>query len=106
MYNLPFEINSNFTTITQLIPKELGIRKKLDIYTTIDNSNQTYIFLHIVQKSRFLQKDVDKIEEIYTIIQNYTDTTFDKKFITIEAPLCSKAKAKLENNSWSCKNIL
>lgn len=105
MNSLPININIKFKTITQLIPKELGIRKKIGIYTAIDNLNQTYIFLHIIQKSRFLQKDVEKIEDIYTLIQSYTNTSFNKKYIIIESPLCSKAKAKLENNSWNCENI-
>ena len=105
MNSLPININIKFKTITQLIPKELGIRKKIGIYTAIDSLNQTYIFLHIIQKRRFLQKDVEKIEEIYTLVQNHTKLSFDKKYIIIEAPLCSKAKTKLENNSWNCENI-
>lgn len=105
MSNLPFRIDINFKTITKLIPKELGIRKKLHIYTAVDNTNQTYIILFLEQKSRFLQKDVDKIEEIYTIVERHTNVTYNKKLITIKAPLCSKAKAKLETYSWECKNI-
>lgn len=106
MCNLPFKTNINFINIKRLIPKEIGIRKKLDIYTGTDSSKNFYLILHIVQKSRFLQKDVEKIEEIYTAVCNYINNNFDKKLIYIDAPLCSKAKTKLENLSWECRHII
>jgi len=102
----------NFTTYTQkelqdlkdiqqLNPKEFGIRKKIDIFLAKNNNNELSLVLHVVQKSRFLQRDVDKIEEISHIIEVHEKKVFLKKYILIEAPLCSKAKVKFETLAWS-----
>ncbi len=97
MITLPVQIDQTFSNIIQLNPKDYGIRKKLDIFTAVNKVDEQTLILHIVQKSRFLQKDVDKIEEIVTLLNIETQN----KIILIESPLCSKAKAKLENNNWS-----
>ena len=100
MIELPSKIDNIFKNIKQLSPKELGIRKKLDIFIAIDEDDKVNAILHIVQKSRFLQKDVDKIEEILNIVKDSKEENIDNKVIVIESPLCSKAKVKLENLSW------
>jgi hypothetical protein len=101
MINIPKKVNIVLTNIKQLSTKELKIRKKIDIYVGNNIENQESVILHIVQKSRFLQKDVDKVEDILKIIQNNQNEEFSQKSILIESPLCSKAKAKLEALAWS-----
>ncbi|MGB5868522.1 MAG: hypothetical protein WBG69_11680 [Arcobacteraceae bacterium] len=100
MITFPTQLEQTFTNLKQLNPKDYGIRKKLDIFTAQNNADEETLILHIVQKSRFLQKDVDKIEEIVTLLNIEPHS----KSILIESPLCSKAKAKLENNNWSVTN--
>ena len=78
-------------------PKELKIRKKLGIYYDLE---QNYILLHITAKSRFLQKDVDSLEDIIQKVQGYLASSNMDKKLCIESPLCSKAKNKLETQSW------
>lgn len=100
MISLPFDLDIEFSNIVQIEPKHLKIRKKLNIYKAIDTNNTSYCILYVAQKSRMLQKDVDNFEEIYEKIKDFTSTNFDRKIIAIDAPLCSKAKAKFELLKW------
>jgi hypothetical protein len=91
------KITTDYRELIRINPKDLSIRKKLDIFIASDKNEQSLI-LHISQKSRFLKKDSEKIEEIYLLIQANQD--INSKIILIESPLCSKAKALLEEFSW------
>jgi len=95
--NLPTKISEKYIKIEQLNPKDYGIRKKVNIYL---NNNDT-IILHVEQKSRFLQKDVDKIEEILEIIKSSKSLECVNKVVLIDSPLCSKANTKLELQEWT-----
>lgn len=102
--SLSSKIDIEFTKLIQLEPKDLKIRKKIDIFIGDNTQKESSLILQISQKSRFLQKDVDKIEEILQIIKQNQNKNFKKKYIVIEAPLCSKAKAKFETLAWSVFN--
>jgi len=106
MSKLPFTTAINFTNVQEISPRDIGVRKKLHIYKAVDQHNNTYCILYINQKSRVLQKEVDIYENIHHKIEEFTFTKFNKKHIYIEAPLCSKAKEKLELNNWNVSNII
>jgi len=97
---LPIKINPHYKYIETIDHKLLGIRKKIEIFIAKDLHDQTSVIFHISQKSRFLQKDVDKIVEIHEIVTKNITYTITSKIILIESPLCSKAKAKLEELQW------
>ena len=97
---LPEQMNSRYTQIKTIDIKDLGIRKKIDIFIAEDLNNNKHVIFYITQKSRFLQKDVTKIEEIKTIVLDNVKDKIIMKTIIIESPLCSKAKAKLEQLDW------
>ncbi len=105
MDTLPFQKDYNFKNIREINLKEFKIRKKLDIFISTDFSEKSYFIIYIEQKSRFLQKDANKIEEIFILVSNSLQSNFDNKIIYIVSPLCSKAKKKLEDLGWCCKNI-
>ena len=94
------KLNSKSDNVKQLIPKDLGIRKKLDIFIDNISNKESTLILNISAKSRFLHKDVDKIEEILAIVQNHANVNITSKTIIISSPLCSKAKTKLIDLSW------
>ena len=98
---LPDKIKSNYKYLETVNLKEFGIRKKIEIFVAKDLGDQISIIFHISQKSRFLQKDADKIEEISDIVTKNIKYTITSKIILIESPLCSKAKAKLEELQWN-----
>lgn len=80
--------------------KELGSRKKAELFFGV-NLEDYYCFVFVVEKkSRFLTKDANEFLELHLRVEKYKDTTIKKKYILVKAPLCSKAKALLEENSW------
>lgn len=97
---LPEQINSLYKHIETINLKDLGIRKKLDIFIASDKEDKKHIIFYITQKSRFLQKDILKIEEIKTIVLDNIQNKIIITTIIIKSPLCSKAKNKLEQLNW------
>lgn len=77
------------------------IRKKVDVLIGVDEKSFYSIVCFIEQKSRFLQKNVDEIERIVDLVKQVEEHNFKKKIIFINAPLCSKAKAKFKELRWS-----
>jgi len=98
---LPEKINSKYQYVETINIKELGIRKKIDVFITKNIKDENSILFYVTQKSRFLQKDVDKLEEINTVILSNIQEQIKEKVILIESPLCSKAKTKLEELDWT-----
>lgn len=97
---LPPKLQSLYKNIETLNPKDFSIRKKINIFIAKNLENETTLIFQINQKSRFLQKDAEKIEEILSIILEKTKQKLTKKTIIIDSPLCSKAKLKLEEKDW------
>lgn len=87
--------NIDINEYRQLDPKEIKIRKKLEIYYNADS-----LLLFIKQKSRVLQKDIAVFEDIVKKIEEYLKKSLQVKQIVIDAPLCSKAKIKFEAFGW------
>jgi len=96
---LPMQLQSSYEYIETINLKELGIRKNISVFITNFQKEKCIVF-YITQKSRFLQKDVDKINEIKDTILKNIEYKMKQKTILIESPLCSKAKAKLSLNDW------
>lgn len=89
-----------YKKIQEVAPKELGIRNKIKLYSVTDTSNKYSAIVELSQKSRILQKDVAKFEEIYSKLSLFTRRDFQYKLIFIDAPLCSKAKLLFEQSGW------
>jgi len=90
-----------FREFAPIDKKELGIRKRVDIYFGVDLKNYYIVLLKISQKSRFLQKNVDSLESIVNDLATYKDVNIAKKYLILDTPLCSKAKSKLLELKWS-----
>lgn len=89
-----------YKKIQEVTPKELGIRNKIKIYSATDTSNKYSAIFALSQKSRILQKDVAKFEEIHEKLSLFCEKDFRYKLIFIDAPLCSKAKVVFEQSGW------
>ena len=84
-----------YKRLEEIQPKELKVRNKIRIFSATDmNGYYTTIFM-VSQKSRLLMKDVLKFEEIYQKLVTYSGHNYKYKILTIDAPLCSKAKKSL-----------
>jgi len=89
-----------FKSLKPISLKELGSRKKIDIYLGVDLKKYYSCIIHINKKSRILQKEAKELMEFHKKLEEYNDSVIKKKYIYIQAPLCSKAKALFEEEGW------
>jgi hypothetical protein len=92
--------NLIFKSLKEISPKELGSRKKIKLYLGVDLKGYYALVMSIEKKSRILRKEVGELMTLHEKLEKYIDSKVTKKFIIIKAPLCSKAKAMLEENGW------
>ena len=90
-----------FKSLKPIEPKELGTRKKIAIYLGVDLKKYYACILHINKKSRILSKEALEIMELHTKLEVHNDSKINKKYIYIQAPLCSKAKALFVEEKWT-----
>ncbi len=95
------KMKQHYKQMQEVLPKELGIRNKINIHYGIDASNEKVAILSIVQKSRVLLKDVAKFEAIIHKLSLHVEYKFNKKVIMLSAPICSKALKALQEKHFS-----
>ncbi len=83
-----------------IAPRELGSRKRLGIYCGADRNENGCVVFVLVKKSRVLQKEAKELEELFRKLIGKAGGQIDQKYLLIDAPLCSKAAAKLEEMGW------
>jgi len=93
--------NIIFKQIDPITPKEIGSRKKIGIYHATSVKKEFYAIFIIDAKSRFLRKNADDLMILSERLSSHLDHNFKRKVLIISSPLCSKAKAYLEENKWS-----
>ncbi len=79
---------------------KIGTRKKIDIYFGVDVKSYYCLVLKLAKKSRVVKKEASEIVAIATKVEELHGAKIKKKYIIIEAPLCSKAKKLLEENGF------
>ena len=89
-----------FKSLKEVSPKELDSRKKLELYVGVDLKGYYALVMQLEKKSRVLRKEVGELMALHEKLETYIDSNIKKKYIIIKAPLCSKAKALLEENGW------
>lgn len=89
-----------FKSFKEVLPKELGSRKKVSLYMGIDLKSYYALVMSIEKKSRVLRKEVGELMSLHEKLEKYMDSKITKKYIIIKAPLCSHAKAMLEEQGW------
>lgn len=92
--------NKIFKKIEPILPKTIGIRKKIEIYHCIDTKGYFTLLIKITQKSRVLQKDVVTYNTIFDKCVQYLDHHCKYKLLIIESPLCSKAATGFKESGW------
>lgn len=95
--------NIIFKTINSLEPKEIGSRKKIQIYTATSIKSEYYVIFIINSKSRFLKKNADELMAMCEKLSSHVEHNFKRKELLISSPLCSKARAYLKENKWSVR---
>jgi len=92
--------NIIFKSLKEITPKELGSRKKVSLYVGIDLKGYYALVMQVEKKSRILQKEAAEFLALHEKLEAYMDSKVTKKYTIIKAPLCSKAKALLEEHGW------
>lgn len=89
-----------FKSLKAILPSQLGSRKKNDIYIGVD-LKKNYCCLFVVhKKSRFITKDANEIIELTQKLEIFNESKILCRYILVNAPFCSKAKAFLEENRF------
>lgn len=92
--------NIIFKSFKEISPKELGSRKKVSLYLGVDLKDYYALVMELEKKSRVLRKEAEDLMALHEKIEQYIDSKVTKKYIIVKAPLCSKAKALLEEKGW------
>ncbi len=89
-----------FKSLKVISPKELGSRKRVQLYVGVDLKGYYALVMVLQKKSRVLRKEAEELMALQAKLEKYIESVFRSKYIIIKAPLCSKAKAMLEENGW------
>ena len=92
--------NIIFKSLKEVSPKEIGSRKRVQLYVGVDLKGYYALVMVLEKKSRVLRKEANELMVLQTKLEKYIESVFKTKYIIIQAPLCSKAKALLEENGW------
>ena len=97
--------NIIFKSLQEIMPKELGSRKKVSLYLGIDLKGYYALIMEVEKKSRVLRKEAGELMLLHEKLEQYVESKITKKYILIKAPLCSHAKAMLEENGWKVWHV-
>jgi hypothetical protein len=89
-----------FKSLKQIPVSTLNSRKKVNIYLGVNLKGFYCTVFHISKSSRVLKKEVLEFEELHARLEALNDSKIKIKYIIINAPLCSKAKALFEELGW------
>ena len=90
-----------FKSFSPVEVKSLGSRKKIAIYLGVDLKKYYGCVFHIKKKSRVLKKEVLEFMALHEKLEVLNDSKIKNKYIYIQAPLCSKAKALMQKEKWT-----
>ena len=92
--------NIIFKSLQEIMPKELGSRKKVSLYLGLDLKGYYSLVIEVEKKSRVLQKEATELMLLHEKLEQYVDSKITKRYMIVKAPLCTQAKAMLEENGW------
>ena len=92
--------NLLFKSLRPIDLKRFKSRKKIDLYLGVDLKKYYACIIHIKKKSRILSKEALELMEFHQKLERLNESKINKKYIYIQAPLCSKAKALFKEAGW------
>ena len=90
-----------FKSLKSITPKELGSRKKIELYLGVDLKDYYSVVMLVEKKSRVLRKEAEELMLLHEKLEKYIDSTIKKKYMIIKAPLCSNW-SHLRNPNANC----
>ncbi len=97
--------NIIFKSLQEIMPKELGSRKKVSLYLGVDLKGYYALIMEVKKKSRVLRKEAGELMDLHEKLEKYIGSNITKKYMIVKAPLCSHAKAMLEENGWKVWHV-
>jgi hypothetical protein len=79
---------------------DIKTRKRVTVYQGLDKKTNYLAIFFVHKSSRFLQKDVQSLEELYLSLVNLVGHNYKKKLLLYNMPLCSKAEELLYEYRW------
>ncbi len=89
-----------FKSLKPIDPRQLGTRKKIEVYEGVDLSGYYTVIFVMVQKSRFLRKNADELEAIFEKLVLLQAHNYKKRILLYRMPICSKAAAEMKTHGW------
>jgi hypothetical protein len=87
-------------SFSSIHPSKLESRKKVDIYFGVNLKGYYCSVFSIAKKSRVLHKEAEEILELHSRLEKNNNSKINQKYLLVQAPICSKAKAFLEESDW------
>ncbi|MDX1809392.1 MAG: hypothetical protein R3331_07620 [Sulfurospirillaceae bacterium] len=89
-----------FRVLEKIDPTLLKSRKKLEIYSGVNEKSFYGTIFVVNQKSRFVVKNAAEIIELEQRLESYKKHSYKHKYLIIGSPFCSHAKKYLIENQW------
>ncbi len=105
LVNILLKKNYIYKSLKEIDKKTLDVRKKIDIYEGVDTNSYYASIFYLVQKSRFLSKNANNLEQIFEKLKVVQDHNYKKKILIYQMPLCNKAKQQMKENGWVLINV-
>ncbi len=105
LVNILLKKNLIYKSLVEIDKKSLSCRKKIDIYEGVDTNSYYASIFYFVQKSRFLKKNADELEQIFEKLKVVQDHNYKKKILIYKMPLCNRAKQQMKQNGWMLINV-
>ena len=94
-----------FRSLMPVDLRKLGTRKRVLYYLGVDMQGYYTAILVVHKKSRILRKEAETFLELHHRLEEEMQSKIKKKYLLLEAPICSKAKLFLEESGW-CVEVL
>jgi hypothetical protein len=81
-------------------PRELGSRKRVEIYEGTATDDYFCMVMVLRKKSRVLQKEARELLDLHRKLEEKKEARIKRRYLLIDAPLCSRAATLLEEAGW------
>jgi len=83
-----------------LAPKELGSRKRVEIYRGVETDDYYCMVIVARKKSRILRKEAAEYLELHRRLEEKIGAKVKRRYLLLGAPICSKAVDYLKEQGW------
>jgi len=81
-------------------PRELESRKRVQIYFGTETDEYFCCIMVLRKKSRVLRKEADELLALHHRLETKVRAKIKRCYLMIDAPLCSKAALRMEEEGW------